>query len=1135
MKKIMISIIIALILFSHISASEEEENIPKINNLESLNLENNITENPIIANIIEDILIENNITTFNQNKDFSNDDKTNIKINETIITQNEKNETEMSENSDTPNNYSEENENLRIIHKNITESEESENLKESLEEEKDLGNEKENQENNALIRNNQRDSEEGGYNYNYLFLTNISNNSISNPPSQDHNENEKEIKNLQEKIFTKCILKENPNNGYEGILSGCNNIILEINEINENEKEIKISSEDEINEPFTIFLEVPKIKDINSLKIFWINNNKEISEKNFEDIDSDGYYEKVLWTIPHLSNQYYKIIFNFTRIENNEKNKMELNIISPLNESVLQNPIQFIFNISYYNLTNLECSFSIDNILSLETIGIGLENLSITWPENLENGNHEWTFLCKDKSNDNIKDSISGNFIVNENFSINPYKKVYFLGENVSVKIYSKNNTYIELINPNNIRIYNQTLSGIYPKEINLTSTNFTLPGKYKINITTDYFAKPYSLTEEVNLIEINFTSNKKNLTRGEFIDFQIMINSPIPNFCYFLYFGDNNQTNECVLSNSLQKSITYAYKNQGLYNPKLEIRIDSINLTFNISAINVTNVIDTENPIITLLNPNEDAYLKNNSVIFSYKAKDNVKISNCTFSLYEAVGNYWSYTYNENSLIKRIINSTITNDEIIQIQINSLPEKNYIWEVNCSDNSTNINKNWRFFTINLSENSIGTSSTTTQISNQNNSYNISYEQKQEVENVINLLNDFLEKQENYTLDQKQVLEDLEISKNLNYFKKRLIQISQDFSYNLENIKDSNLKEQRKQELIQEFQNISLQIPLDLEIINQKEFIKNSLSLELKTFIKNYLSLYNLFFKDSELKKLAEENFKIQNDLEVLTNVKQIRIKYINKTIEETLVTKNIKIKNESYEKILEVFPKEIYEKYKIEFLTPNEEVNNSGIYEINTNDIENNKIVYLIKELVDLKELEKIDTLLYKEFIIKKNNKITGYSVLEINFSKWSYYITFLFLFVVVLYLLISLSKSRKIKKWKKQEAAKKLFSLINQSKKMMKEKEIENLRDNYHKIKELYQQVPNACKKYVYKEIKKIQEFIDKKEIEELIKELEIAKKERRIEDAKRIYERIKSDYSRLPKKEKKKINNKFFKKKI
>lgn len=1094
-KKVLIGIVLILLIFSNLIIP-----VKTLGTNDSINNSNN----PESIKSVSDAVIINDTTINDSNVlqiESSNDSLDSINNSDPII-----------------NNSSVEN----LLNENMTSQEVNENFTiETVILTEPKNNESYNQSVETIMLSSETtyESSGGGGSY-YMPIANITETS-SNASSPGLE------KNLSEKVYLSCSEQENPNNKITGNLPDyitCD-LIRTLKSIeNENTIEITIKSTEHINDSLKIFNEIPKIKDHSEIEILWINENETIQNPELYDSDEDGYYDIVSWDIPHLSEQIFKIIINFSE-SNNTIDSIGLDYLSPLNNSIMTNPINFDLKISYKNLSSLECILTIDNIPSPDTYNLEAINKTIVWPYNLPNGNHNWLLICSDTQNPQIENSTSGTFTINENFSVSLNQSFYLPEEDIEINILSKNNTSIKLYHPNNTKIYEKILNNPNNERIIIKRNNFTSPGRYIVNLTTDYFENDYSIKEDINIANINISKNKNNTIVNETISFTINYESPLDLTCYYLNFGDNNKTSECPNTKLISRTINYDYKNSGIYYPTINFISGNRNLTYSLGTINITNPYDIDKPTIYIINPLDDSIIKNSSINFIYRAEDNIDLNNCTFSLYNAIGSDWAWSYGESDLIYRKTNTTLKNNENVEINLNNLQEKNYFWEISCYDNSSNNKIREVFLTINLSDVSLSATSTTAE-----ESINYTkYAEKSELEEIKTKLNDFLVKQESFTIDQKQALEDMGFTTEFNYYNKRLNQIDQDLGYNLKYIEDSNLREQRKTELINEMRNISNGILIDFEITNKREYVKNSLSIDLEDFIEKYSNILGYSLSKKEIKLLAEENRKIQNQIEISAKVSQLRMVYEDKTKEITLITKTINLKNQSFETLIEIIPEAIANKNNMIFFIESENINMTGAYKIDINDIkENNKLIYYIENYIDSKELENIDTLLFQETIIK-NNGITGLSVLEFKISNWSYYISFFFLGVFILFFILSTIKRRKISSWKKQENVKLLFKLIKESKSLIKTKDFENLKGKYHKIKELYPTIPDSCKKYTLKNIQEIQVSIDKKDINDLVKEYLQLKKDNKTEDARKFYEKIKEVYKRLPKKQRIKIKKK------
>src|SRR3989339_589262 len=350
-----------------------------------------------------------------------------------------------------------------------------------------------------------------------------------------------------------------------------------------------------------------------------------------------------------------------------------------------------------------------------------------------------------------------------------------------------------------------------------------------------------------------------------------------------------------------------------------------------------------------------------------------------------------------------------------------------------------------------------------------------------------------------------------------------------DFGNNIKFITDSQLREKRKQESLNELETIKKDIPQNIKIIDSNEFVKNSITNSLTEIIQKYLNSKNEEFTKKEIKKITESNYNLQKKMTISTKIKQIEIDYLNSTKKITLITKEIKLKDRQTEIILEVFPENF--KNQIEFITKNENLNNN-LYEIDVKNLENDKIIYYIEELIDENLIKDTETILFEELQTQPIG-ITGFFLLDLNEKKNIYYLFgLLFIIIFLIYFISKIYKNYKIKEWKKEENVVKCFKFIKESKKALERKDFSTAKEKYHKLKEIYPLISKDCQKYLYETIQKIRIKIDKKEISQLIKEYEEAKSSNRKEDSIIIYKNIQKIYTNLPKKYQEKVYNKIFK---
>lgn len=835
-------------------------------------------------------------------------------------------------------------------------------------------------------------------------------------------------------------------------------------------------------------------------------------------------FDRISWEVPHLSEQIFKIVIDFST--SNSSLNIGINA-NNMPQGEVNNPIEFEFNVNYAQLNNLNCNLEIDEILHYIDITNPNQNIIIE----LENGQHTWLLTCLDTTNTNINTSKSGSFSVNENFSVSNLKEVYLLYENSLVN--KGNDIIINSQKNTGISIRIEKPSGQYSLETSGTSHTFTLDetiltekGNYILNATFNRLEEPISIIKEFSVAQASMSFDKDEIEVGEEVKISVNIDSPVKKInSIIIDFGDGASNIDYFNIDENSKNIDFHHKyaQRGEYTVKLKTTINREYFEIEKNGISVEDTEDTEAPIVTLLEPENNKIIREDGITFSYKAEDNIKIDNCTFELYNYSGGFGTLDYTTTR-------TNIENNERIEVSLKDFQEGEYSWNVFCCDNSSNCNSDLEYdrdFTVSPSDNLTITTSNKEEEETQNTS---DHEKKQEIEDLLAKIEDFLIKTESSTVEEKNILEDLEISTNLIYYKKRLIQMDQDLGNNLKFITDDLLREKRKSEILKELEDIKGKTPTNLEIINQHEYVKNSIAEDMENIIKEYMEAKKTNINKKSIKRLAELNYKIQNYITVTTNVRHVKITYSEKTEELTLITKKISLKNRTSERILEIIPKEIAENAdEIIFITENKIIKEDPIFEISLDNLKDEKLVYYIERFIEPKEIEKTETILFKEAPLEGIG-ITGFFILDDSLN-WSIYsVLIIILIIIVIFLVIIFINKIKIAKWKKEENVVKIFGLIKNCKRSLKIKDFNTAKEKYHKIKEFYPLIPEGCKKYLYKKIKEIRIEIDKKDIFDLVKEYEEAKNQGRKEDAQMIYKKIQSIYTRLPKKYRKKVYNMF-----
>jgi len=435
------------------------------------------------------------------------------------------------------------------------------------------------------------------------------------------------------------------------------------------EKEVIINSTQDLNQSIIVYTDIPEISknQKSSLQIYWVtgNQNIDLEDIEFYDSNNDSLYDRISWTVPHLSEQVFEIRINYSVDKNDSNTILSLGLIGPSVNSIVENPINFRFNLSYYDLSKLTCSLGIDGYSDIRTINASVENLTLVWNNPLANGNHNWIFSCFDITNNTINSTLSGSFLVNESFGLVIPYITYFPGENVSLIINSKGNeTRIELIYPNSSRIsLPSIINQNNPQNYLISSDSLQIPGNYILNITTDYFEKPYSFTGNFSVSKIQLNSNKDHINENQTITLNEYANSPIEKISWYLLdFGDNYQDYSLNYENNiLDKSLQHTYNHAGNYSLNLTLRIGSRSYTTS-KIIFVNQSLDRIPPTISLYFPENGDIIKNDSINFSFSAFDNIRLSNCTFEIYNTTGDLGVLIYSKTNLNQ---NNSIQNISI--------------------------------------------------------------------------------------------------------------------------------------------------------------------------------------------------------------------------------------------------------------------------------------------------------------------------------------------------------------------------------------------------------------------------------------------------------------------------------------
>jgi hypothetical protein len=812
-------------------------------------------------------------------------------------------------------------------------------------------------------------------------------------------------------------------------------------------KDVKVYSEEHYENELTVYSDITKTKAEN-INIYWKEENKKVDFQTIDE-DDDGLIERISWIVPHLSEQNFEIVINFTESSQDSPTLTLYTLTSPsgiINSSV---KLAFNFGINYTNLSDVECNILLKNQdLDRQEYTQNASNLS--WAidsSSLENANYIWNLNCYDKNFPEINDSEQGAFVIDIN----------------------------------------------YP-------------------------------------ITVTFSWNTTQVQAGGAVMFSLgIINASNNPRYYTISYGDGSALGqETINSYNFNRNMSHVYSSNGTKTVLLSVYsgINQINRTVQIT-VSTPPYVDNENPKVNLIEPANNADFPNESITFRYNATDNIKLSNCTFTL---------YYYNHSSFGKSVYNSTkngLGNGEEVSVRLTDFDDGDYTWDVECYDNSSNSGSKSRDFTISTtSQQSQGVITLSQTLSNETLS-NEDAQKSKEMDDLVSLINDFLVKEEKFNAEQKEVVQDLGISDNLNSYKKKLLQMKLDLTHNLDFMKDATQRENRRNEILAEVENITDNLVTNVEVKSSHEYSKNSLDFNLVEVVDAYVTAKNIKLTDNEKKAMAQQNEGIQKDITSSVKARQVKLEYKDKTKEITLVTKEINFKNKSFDSLIEVIPKEIAETAdKITFVNANQVIKSDPIFEIGLDDVTDNKLVYYVNGLVVLDEIEKTSTISFKESVPESGmGGISGFATFVSGGNERGFFFYFSWVIVLCFFIFIGTASVRKIRisSWKKDQNARRIFEIIRETRAALKNKEIEIARERYKEAEGVYPKVPPKCKKFVYGKLKELNIEIDKKDIANLVKEFISSAKQDKKEEALMLYENIKSLYPKMPNKFKQKVYSK------
>jgi hypothetical protein len=698
--------------------------------------------------------------------------------------------------------------------------------------------------------------------------------------------------------------------------------------------------------------------------------------------------------------------------------------------------------------------------------------------------------------------------------NISTSKQLLRTGENISIGV-SVNSSSVSSLNAT-IKIDSIAGSG-QSFEYNILSFPYSLtldltqPAKYRINVSLRSSEGKIvaSDTATFSVYKIMLSAPLES-DYGKEVDVVVNISAPgeTINFAILDYGEGQNSNIDFASYNqpALNHIFKYGYNAPGNYTIKLNSMISGGSPIIIQRDITIRSVNDTQAPSITLINPAASEEIRNSTIDFVYRASDNVLVANCTFNLYNESSSGVFTKMNVSS-----VNRNIENGKEYNLTYTKFNSGKYLWEIECFDNSSNKNSAQRGFSVNITDGE-----------------NFNYEKKADVENIIATINKFLEDEKKFGIDEKKAVEDLGIMNDIDFYKRRILQIEQDLKYNFRFISDPALKEKNKKEMLEEIDEMKSKVVVGIRVVEKKEFVKNRIELNIEGFVNDYILSKNMVLRGAALKKLIQYNREIQGKINVESNIKKIEIDYMEGEEKLTLVTRSININDNRLSKIFEIYPEKLAEK-DVVFIGGGSL--NGNYAEFSYSNLNDKRMVYYIRGFKDNSYIEKIETILFEDRVPEDFVKITGMSIFDFGSGGGIYYGIFIFLLAVLVAFGFFVRKKIQLSRWRDEPNFLRILEFISQAKGCIRYNDIEGAREKYHKIKEIYPLIPAESKSYLFEKIREMQIEIDKRDIFNLVREYEEAKRNFLREDSMRLYSEIQRVYMRLPKKYREIVYRKVF----
>ncbi|MBW6442656.1 hypothetical protein K0A97_02635 [Patescibacteria group bacterium] len=517
----------------------------------------------------------------------------------------------------------------------------------------------------------------------------------------------------------------------------------------------------------------------------------------------------------------------------------------------------------------------------------------------------------------------------------------------------------------------------------------------------------------------------------------------------------------------------------------------------------------------VSLISPSQNSRFKVSEVNLSFLVESEEEVDKCIIEIFR-LENMTGSSISSGNLFKKEVLKDVDVDKTITKKISGLVRGKYFWYVTCSDDIKENSSLTKIFYVDSS-----------------------YEREEEVEELLEAMNNFLEKEKSFNIETKKVVKELGIIEEISSHKKKLLQMRIDLKNNFQYIAGEIRREERKKEINEFLDYLIENLPTSVEVIQSEEYTKNVLSQEISDVIKGYIHAKNIILNSRSTNRLIKDNEELQHKISVLTKTRKVKIDYFDDNEKRfILVTKEISLKeNLTDYLIIEKIPKQIDITKDVSFLGKNPEIlEEESLILIKKQDLTNSTFSYSIEDLEDIKKIEMTETVIFAEKIIetKARNILTGFSSFIDNFGGFETE-DFWFYFRWILFggflLVASIFGYNEIKYTliPNSEETKKIMGLIQDAYRSLdscekikgaKERELEIMRSkkNYYLATKIYPELGEDSRAYVYDKMLKLRRLINEKEVyytvEECIEKLRDGKKEGAID----IYKRIKGLYPKI-----------------